>query len=260
MQNDTPRRQQEGRKLRQAVFLLMPLPLLIAAMAAFSPLPQGRWIALGFVLPVVVAYGLVLWPGRVARYRPSHYTALLLALAALVAAAFLSLPAAFLAPATLFFWQLSGVMALALALGLLAGRYRLDTQALMKAQQRRFRAAPGLLAVHSRIASGFGMAPPARLSAIDWVIRAAFGLYVVLVVIGAVFGGAAGLIILEIMRPLILGAAALDTHATAMIGLGMIALPPIGFILPALWQAWHGLRLLEATAAPDGRFDIQWHD
>lgn len=261
MTNDSARRLQEGRKLRQTVYLLMPVPLMIASMAAFSPLPQGRWIAFCFVVPVIVAYGLALMQRKDTSYRPSQTAAVLLALAGLTAAAFLSLPFAWLTLDDPLLWQIFGTLSLALILGLLAGLHRQDATALQKAQRRRFRVSPGLLTVHIRVASGFGMAPPARPGVIDWLIRGVFGLYTAVIIIGAVFGGAAGMIILELIRPFIAADAALDTHATAIIGLGMIAVPPIGFILPALWRAWRGVLALEAEAlTQDGLMDIQWID
>lgn len=261
MTKDSGRRLQESRKLRQTVYLLMPVPLMIASFAAFSPLPQGRWIAFCFVVPIVVTYALALVQRKDTSYCPSQTAAVLLALAGLTAAAFLSLPFAWLTLDEPLFWQTFGTLSLALIFGLLAGLHRQDATALQKAQQRRFRASPGLLTVHIRIASGFGMAPPARPGIIDWLIRGAFGLYTAVIIIGAFLGGAAGLIILELIRPFVAADATLDTHATAMIGLGMIAVPPIGFILPALWRAWRGVRALEAEAAgPDGQFDMHWID
>lgn len=261
MINDSARRLQEGRKLRQTAYLLMPLPLMVASMAAFSPLPQGRWIAFCFVIPVIVAYALALMQCKDTSYGPSQTAAVLLALAGLTAAAFLSLPFAWLTLDDPLFWQIFGTLSLALILGLLAGLHRQDATGLWKAQQRRFRVSPGLLTVHTRIASGFGMAPPAQLGAIDWLIRGVFGIYTAVIITGAVFGGAAGLIILKLIRPFIAADAALDMHVTAMIGLGMIAVPPIGYILPALWRAWRGVRALEAEAATqDGQMDMQWID
>lgn len=261
MTNTATRRLQENRKLRQSVFLLMPVPMMIAAMATFSPLPQGRWIAFCFVVPVAAVYGLALVRRMGKTYRPSQHLAVLVALAGLTAAAFLSLPVAWLQPNDPLLAQVLGALLLVLILGMIAGLYRQDATALRNAQRRRFRISPGALTVHSRVASGFGMAPPAHPSVIDWLIRGVFGLYVLIVTTGAFFGGAAGLIILELIRPFMPADAVLDLHATAMIGLGLIAVPPIGFILPALWRSWRGLATIEAEATTkDGELDIYWID
>lgn len=257
---DRDREAEERRKLRGSLLALSLVPPLFGLMSLFSDLPRGPWIGLAFgLIPVVTAVAIrpLHRPGS---FRPSHGFAGLWLACALSIAAFVAVAAAHVPVRSAPGLAVQAPLLLGLALGLMAGRYQLlEEGAMRRSLTRRLRAADGVLEIHDRHKIDRWFRASRRGDPIDMAIRLASWAYAGLVILGAVFGGGAGLIILALLAPRMAPEAAMGLHATAMTGLGALAIPVLGYLLPALWRAWRMVRQIEAEARDtSGQIAIRW--
>jgi hypothetical protein len=263
MNRDHPREALERRKLRISLLTLMWVPPLFGVLGLFSPQPWAPWVAAAAIAPpLVVTPLLALSLRRPGSYRPSSGWAMFITLIGATLLACLAVPVAYLLP-----WSAKGVavmtpMLLGLALGLFAGRHRrMDAAAHSRALRRRFRPQPGRLIIDSGQRAGIGLRPSRPGDMVDRAIDLAMLAYAALVLVGALTGGAAGLIVLALVTPQIPTDAVLGPHATAMIALGTLAMPVLGYMLPAFWQGRRLLRGIEAEAiGSDGSLTCDWQD
>ena len=263
MTGDHPREALERRKLRISLLTLMWVPPLFGVLGLFSPQPWAPWVAaVAIAPPLVVTPLLALSLRRPGSYRPSSGWAMFITLIGATLVACLTVPAAYMVP-----WSAQGAavmapMLLGLALGLLAGRHRrLDAATHARDLRRRFRPRPGQLTIDGGQRAGLGLRPARPGDMVDRAINLAMLAYGALVLVGALTGGAAGLIVLALLTPHLPADAGLGPHATAMIALGTLAMPALGYMLPAFWQGWRLLRGIEAEATgPDGSLTLDWQD
>lgn len=249
---DGVREASERRKLCTAILALMVIPPLFGGMAAFSPKPWAGLVVGLVCMPLVIAPLLALALRRPGSYRPSYGAALLLATNLSTVGALLVLPLAYWLPTSIQAMTISGTMLLVLMAGVLAGRYRLlPAKRVLAELHRRFVPGQGWLIIRARHRFNWGYRPVRPGDRVDQAIKAIAGMYALLVVLGAVLGGAAGLVILSVLAPFVPPDSALGPHLIAVLGLGFLLLPVLGYFHPALWRIWRTLRSIEEAAHDD---------
>lgn len=257
---DPARRLEESLKLRRLVFLSMLAPLVVIAMLGMSYLEQGRWIAGALGLICALTYGLAMMLRDPQHYRPSHHAGLLVMVCGMTAVAFLFLPVSTLPLLESMTWALTAGMFAVFGIGLGLGAYRLDVAALQKSARRRYRTAPGVMTIFEKRYAVFGLGLRKDAGTFDRLIHKIGVGYAFIVFFALIALGNTGSIkILHLLENTLPKSADLDLHAIAMMGMGVVALPFIGFVLPSFWQIWKDLRLREKEAlGQDGKLILIW--
>ncbi|WP_041528168.1 hypothetical protein [Paracoccus aminophilus] len=236
--------------LRFAGWILLGIPMIISSFAYAAETTRGLVIGLLFLVPLIVFVSLFLKLRDPAQYRPSLTAGLALASIVLSGLAFILLPMAFLAPSDPPFWRLFLLQTTLLGVGFLSGLIKHDAKALERNQRSRHKIEPGAVLIKKRPSEIYGFREGTGSFLFDWGARVVYGFYVTLIVIGAFFGGATPIILLRLIGPQ--PSLGLDAHASGITLMGMLILPFLGYILPALYRSWMGLRRIERAAGHPG--------
>lgn len=248
-----------GRNLSQSAQPLLPtdkgytfvgcvvllIPALITAGAAFAPTARGPWIAAAFLLPPLV-FAVV----RGTQWRGTGYriaTALsVLPIAGLlgIAAAFL-LPYAFLDIDNPYLWLLWGSLACAGIAGFLLGLARHDPEKQRRSIARRYVPSEGRLVIDPSKSQSSGMRDSTGSPALDILVKIVWYFFVFLILAGLFLGGGAGYILVDVLEKLWIPPQELDLRIMIVEGVALIAIGPLAMIMPSLWLGWRELDRLE---------------
>lgn len=238
-------------------WVLLGIPVIVSFLAYFAPYSRGIVIGLLFLLPLILHLPLWLKLRDPAKLRPSLLAGLLLETVVLTGLAFVSLTIAYLSPSDSFFWWLLLLQMTLIGAGLLSGLIKHDAKALQKNQRARHKIEPGHVLIRKRPSAIYGFRKTTGSFLFDWGAKVIYGIYAALTVVGAIFGGAAGLILVQLIGPL--PGTELTRHMTGMTLLGLLALPFIGYVLPAFYRTWIGLRRIERAAGhPGAKVTYTW--
>ncbi len=241
--------------------ILLALPNLFAIHAFFAGTTRGIVIGSLFWLPLVLFFPAYIRLGQAAAFRRSLAAGVLVAVPALTALALLALPPAYLGLSDRLLWNLWAAQLAAFGAGLIGGLIKHDAAALKANLRARYLIEPGRIVVRRTPAAISGYRKETGLVLFDWVARLVYGSFAAVVLVGMVLGGGAPLILLRLLAPHIDAGAALGLHASAVLGLGMIALPGIGYLMPGLWRSWRGIKAIERDAEDEAsRLIYVWPD
>ena len=222
---------------------------IISLQALFSPQSIGIWIAGAFLIPPVI---FLILRGKVKSpetMRMSFLSAMFFTMIALTILAFISLTFAYLSPDDPLFFKLIAAQVLLCAIGLVAAYLRHSPDRLADNIAARYDAKGDHIAIRKSPAAIVGYGDTSGSVAIDWVIKLAYWAYSALVLVGMLLGGGAPLIILDILGASdVAGPSGPGVHFLAVTGLGLVALPILGYGALGFWRQWRALAQLEKSA------------
>lgn len=242
--------EQQINQFRFVGWVFLSFPVVVAFLAFFAQTTRGILIGLLSLLPMILFVPISLKLRDRSQFRPSMPAGLVLATVVLTGLAFVLMPMAYLSPSNPPFWRLLFLQATLIGAGLMSGLIKHDARALQENQCARHKVQPGSVLIRKRPSGIYGFREKSGSFLFDWGARVIYGVYAVLTVIGAFVGGAAPTILLRFIGPQ--PSLGLDAHAAGVSLLGMLALPFVGYILPALYRSWVGLRRIERAAAHPG--------
>lgn len=238
---------------------LLLFPQIFVFLVYFAGTARGIVIGLLFLLPLILYAPLWLKLRDPAKFRPSMAAGLLLEVTVLTGLAFVLLPMAYLLPSDSPFWRILFLQATLVGAGFLAGLIKHDAEALQKNQRARHKVQPGSVLIRKKPGAIYGYRKATGSFLFDWGARVIYGAYAAVIVIGAFFGGAGSIVLLRLTGPQ--ASLGLDAHASGMTLMGLLVLPFVGYLLPALYRSWVGLRQIERAAGhPAAQVVYSWED
>lgn len=249
--------EQQINQFRFVGWVFLSFPVITVFLAFFAQTTRGIFIGLFSLLPLILFVPVSLKLRDPSRFRPSMPAGLVLAAVVLTGLAFVLMPMAYLSPSDAPFWRLLFLQATLIGAGLLAGLIKHDAKALQKNLRARHKVQPGSVLIRKRPGMIYGFREKTGFLLFDWGARVVYATYVAVIMIGAFFGGAAPIVLLRLIGPQ--PGLGLDAHASGMTLMGMLTLPFLGYVLPALYRSWVGLRKIERTAGyPDTEVVYSW--
>lgn len=243
--------------LRSFGWVFLSFPPIVAFLAPFAQTTRGVLIGLLSFLPLILFVPVWTKMRDPAKFRPSMAAGLLLETNLATGLAFVLLPIAYLSPSDPLLWRLLFLQTTLIGAGFLAGLIKHDAEKLRRNQRARHMVQPGHVLIRKRPGAIYGFRQATGSLLFDWGARAVYAAYATVILIGAVFGGAASIVLLRLigLKP----GVGLDAHMTGMTLLGLLVLPFVGYILPALYRTWIGLRRIERAAGyPRSQVIYSW--
>lgn len=225
--------------------IVLLIPALLVAGAAFAPTRRGPIIAGLFLLPPVIFAairslekfrGNYSWTVAIA---PLPFCAILGVLAAFL------LPYAFLGIDTPYLWWIWACLASALTAGIIIGLSRHDSEGMRNVLERRFTRSGGRLVANHRVQGSLCMRESTGSASLDLFVKVAWVIYAVIVTVGMLLGGGTAFVFTSILDDIFPRPAELDIRVIIIEVVALLAIGPLGIWLPAFWRMWRGIAALE---------------
>lgn len=225
--------------------IMLLMPALLVAGAAFAPTRRGPIIAGLFLLPSVIfatlrslerLRGNYSWTVAIA---PLPFCAILGVLAAFL------LPYAFLDIDTPYLWWIWACLILALAAGIIIGLARHDSKGMRDVLERRFTRSGGRLVANHRVQASLCMRASTGSASLDLFVKVAWVIYAVIVTVGMFWGGGAAFVLTAVLDGIVPRPIELDIRIIIIEIVALLAIGPLGIWLPAFWRMWRGIAALE---------------
>lgn len=228
--------------------MMLLMPALLAAGAAFAPTRRGPIIAGLFLLPPAIfailrsvegLRGNYSWAMAVA---PLPFSAIFGILAAFL------LPYAFLDIGTPYLWWIWACLTLALTAGIIIGLARHDNEGLRDVIVRRFTYSEGRLVENRGVRGSLCMRPSTGSTSLDLFVKISWFVYAIVIIVGMLLGGGSAFILTTVLDGIIPRPVALDIRVIIMEIVALLAIGPLGMWLPVFWRMWRGIATLERRA------------
>lgn len=225
--------------------IILLVPALIAFGGAFAPTTRGPWLAFAFLMPAII-FSII----RGAERRSSGYR-ITTAHAVLPVAGILGILAAFVLPFSFvgigepFLWWIWIALAAALSAGILVGLARHDHSKQKRLISRRYRQQGGRLVIDPNKEGIMAMKASTGSSAIDMLVKCLWVLFMGLITVGMFLGGATGFVLIHLFGDLFVPPPGLDIRVLVIEAIALIAIGPLGMVMPSLWRGWREIARLE---------------
>lgn len=164
-----------------------------------------------------------------------------------IVAAFL-LPFAFVGLDAPFLWWLWIALGAALSAGILVGLARHDPDDQKRLISRRYRPENGHLTIDPDKTGVMAMRASTGSPAIDILLKVLWWFYSGLIIVGMFLGGGAGFVLSDVLGGLLVPPPGVDMRVLIIEGVALIAIGPLGMIMPSLWRGWREVARLEKLA------------
>lgn len=225
--------------------MILLVPALLAAGAAFAPTARGPWIASAFLLPPILFAVVRGMERRSSGYRIATALAVLPMAGILGIVAAILLPFAFVGLDTAFLWWLWIALGAALSAGIFVGLARHDPDEQKRLISRRYRPENGHLTIDAGKTGIMAMRARTGSPAIDILLKVLWWFYSGLIIVGMFLGGGAGFVLSDVLGGLLVPPPGVDMRVLIIEGVALIAIGPLGMIMPSLWRGWREVARLE---------------